>query len=169
MKILILGGGGREHALCWKLAQSKGVEIFATPGNPGIANVGTCLPTASSYLALAKEIEPDLTVVGPEAPLVAGVVDEFRANGRKIVGPDRAAAQLEGSKAYAKHFFRQTGIPTADYVTVDNPADARRAIDRFGFPIVLKADGLAAGKGVIIANNRAEAEAALNTLTGKLV
>jgi phosphoribosylamine--glycine ligase len=169
MKILVLGGGGREHALCWKLAQSKGAEIIATPGNPGIAQVATCLPTTSSYLALAEEIEPDLTVVGPEAPLVAGVVDEFRARGRKIVGPNKAAAQLEGSKAFAKNFFTQTGIPTADYLTVDNPDDARRAIERFGFPIVLKADGLAAGKGVIIVNNRAEAEAALTTLTGKLV
>jgi phosphoribosylamine--glycine ligase len=169
MKILVLGGGGREHALCWKLAQSKGVEVFATPGNPGIAQVGTCLPAASSYLALADEIGADLTVVGPEAPLVAGVVDEFRARGKKIVGPSCANAQLEGSKVFAKYFFQQTGIPTADYVTVDNAADARRAIEQFGFPVVLKADGLAAGKGVIIAHDQAEAEAALATLTGRLV
>jgi len=169
MKILVLGGGGREHALCWKLAQSRGVEVFASPGNPGIAQIGACLPATSSYLALAEEIAADLTVVGPEAPLVAGVVDEFRACGKKIVGPNRAAAQLEGSKAFAKHFFAQTCIPTADYVTVDNPEDARRAIDRFGFPVVLKADGLAAGKGVVIAHARAEAEAALATLTGRLV
>jgi len=169
MKILVLGSGGREHALCWKLAQSRGVEVFASPGNPGIARVGTCLPGGSSYLALAEEIRPDLTVVGPEAPLVAGVVDEFRAQGRRIVGPTRANAQLEGSKVFAKHFFKQTKIPTADYVTVDNPEDARRAIDRFGFPVVLKADGLAAGKGVIIAHDRAEADSALATLTGKLV
>jgi phosphoribosylamine--glycine ligase len=169
MKILVLGGGGREHALCWKLAQSRGVEVFASPGNPGIAQIGTCLPTASSYLALAEEIAADLTVVGPEAPLVAGVVDEFRARGKKIVGPNRAAAQLEGSKVFAKHFFMQTNIPTADYVTVESAADARRAIDRFGFPAVLKADGLAAGKGVVIARNQAEAEAALDTLTGRLV
>jgi len=169
MKILVLGGGGREHALCWKLAQSRGVEVFASPGNPGIAQIGTCLPTTSSYLALAEEIAADLTVVGPEAPLVAGVVDEFRARGKKIVGPNRAAAQLEGSKIFAKHFFIQTGIPTAGYVTVDNPEDARRAIDRFSFPVVLKADGLAAGKGVVIAHDQAEAEAALATLTGRLV
>jgi phosphoribosylamine--glycine ligase len=108
-------------------------------------------------------------VVGPEAPLVAGVVDEFRAAGKKIVGPNRAAAQLEGSKIFAKNFFLQTGIPTADYETVDNPADARRAIERFGFPAVLKADGLAAGKGVVIVNDSAEAEAALATLSGRLV
>jgi phosphoribosylamine--glycine ligase len=169
MKILVLGGGGREHALCWKLAQSRGVEVFASPGNPGIAQLGACLPTPRSYLALAEEIAADLTVVGPEAPLVAGVVDEFRARGKKIVGPDRAAAQLEGSKVFAKHFFVQTGIPTADYITVESPADARRAIDRFGFPVVLKADGLAAGKGVVIAHDRAEAEAALTTLTSRLV
>src|SRR5580692_2762194 len=99
MKVLVLGGGGREHALSWKLVQSPGVEIFASPGNPGIAQVGTCLPAATSYLALAEQIAADLTVVGPEAPLVAGVVDEFRAAGKKIVGPNRANAQLEGSKA----------------------------------------------------------------------
>ena len=169
MKILVLGGGGREHALCWKLARSPGVEVFASPGNPGIAQIGTCLPATSTYLAVAEAVAADLTVVGPEVPLVAGVVDEYRAQGRKIVGPHRAAAQLEGSKIFAKHFFRQTGIPTANYVTVENPADARRAIDRFGFPVVLKADGLAAGKGVVIAHNAAEAEAALATLTGRLV
>jgi phosphoribosylamine--glycine ligase len=169
LKILVLGGGGREHALCWKLAQSKGVEVFATPGNPGIEQVGTCLPAASSYLELAEGIRADLTVVGPEAPLVAGVVDEFRARGLKIVGPNAAAAQLEGSKVFAKHFFVQTKIPTADYVTVDNPADARRVIERFGYPVVLKADGLAAGKGVVIAQDRAEAETALTTLSGRLV
>jgi len=169
MRILVLGGGGREHALCWKLAQSPGVEVFASPGNPGIAQIATCLPAVSSALALADEIAADLTVVGPEAPLVAGVVDEFRAKGKKIVGPTRANAQLEGSKIFAKHFFVQTSIPTADYVTVDNPEDARRAIDRFGFPVVLKADGLAAGKGVVVVNDKAEAEAALATLTGRLV
>jgi phosphoribosylamine--glycine ligase len=143
--------------------------VFASPGNPGIARVGTCLPIPPSYAAMADEITADLTVVGPEAPLVAGVVDEFRARGRKIVGPNRAAAQLEGSKVFAKHFFRKTNIPTAAYVTVDNPAAARRAVDRFGFPVVLKADGLAAGKGVVIAHDRAEAEAALTSLTGRLV
>ena len=169
MRILVLGGGGREHALCWKLAQSKGVEVFASPGNPGIAQIGTCLPAPSSYAALADEIAADLTVVGPEAPLVAGVVDEFRTRAKKIVGPDRAASQLEGSKVFAKNFLIQNGIPTAEYVTVDNPEDARRALGRFGFPVVLKADGLAAGKGVIIAHDRAEAESALATLTGRLV
>jgi phosphoribosylamine--glycine ligase len=168
MKILIVGSGGREHALAWKLAQSPGAEVFACPGNPGIASVGTCLP-AGSYIEIAESIGADLTVVGPEVPLVAGIVDEFRARGRRIVGPDRKAAQLEGSKIFAKYFFKQTTIPTAAFVTVDNPADARKALARFGFPVVLKADGLAAGKGVIIAHDAAEAEAALSTLQGRLV
>jgi phosphoribosylamine--glycine ligase len=169
MRILVLGSGGREHALAWKLAQSKGVEVFASPGNPGIARVATCLPAGGSFLSLAEEIDAALTVVGPEAPLVAGVVDEFRARGRKIVGPDAQAAQLEGSKVFAKNFFLQSNIPTAAFVTVDSPAEARRSLDGFGFPVVLKADGLAAGKGVVIAHSRAEAETALQTLTGRLV
>ena len=169
MRILVLGSGGREHALAWKLAQSNGVEVFASPGNPGIARVATCLPASPSFLSLAEEIDASLTVVGPEAPLVAGVVDEFRARGRKIVGPDAQAAQLEGSKVFAKNFFIQSNIPTAAFLTVDTAAEARRALDRFGFPVVLKADGLAAGKGVVIAQDRAEAETALQTLTGRLV
>ena len=173
MKILVLGGGGREHALAWKLAQSPGHSIFAAPGNPGIAKIGTCVPvrdgSAEGLLALAEGIGADLTVVGPEAPLVAGVVDAFRARGRKIVGPCRAAAQLEGSKVFAKNFFVKSKIPTAEYAIVEDAADARSALDRFGFPVVLKADGLAAGKGVVIAHDRAEAEAALATLQGRLV
>jgi phosphoribosylamine--glycine ligase len=171
MRILILGSGGREHALAWKLAQSPGVSVFAAPGNPGIAKVGTCLPVVAgaSYLDMAEAIGADLTVVGPEAPLVEGVVDAFRARGRKIVGPDRNAAQLEGSKVFAKNFFVQSHISTAEFVTVENETDARRALDRFGFPVVLKADGLAAGKGVIVAQDRKEAEAALGTLKGRLV
>jgi len=170
MRILILGSGGREHALAWKLAQS-GVSVFAAPGNPGMAKIGTCVPVAAgtSYLEIAEAIGADLTVVGPEAPLVAGVVDAFRAHGRKIVGPDRNAAQLEGSKVFAKNFFVQSAIPTAEFVTVENETDARQALDRFGFPVVLKADGLAAGKGVIVAHDRKEAEAALGTLKGRLV
>jgi phosphoribosylamine--glycine ligase len=123
----------------------------------------------ASYLEIAEAIGADLTVVGPEAPLVAGVVDAFRARGRKIVGPDRNAAQLEGSKVFAKNFFVQSNIPTAEFVTVENETDARKALDRFGFPVVLKADGLAAGKGVIVAHDRTEAETALGTLKGRLV
>src|ERR1700674_2127239 len=109
MKILVIGSGGREHALCWKLAYSPGVELYAAPGNPGMAAIATCVPVVagSSYLEIAEAVKADLTVVGPEAPLVAGVVDEFRAHGRKIVGPDRNAAQLEGSKVFAKNFLTQ--------------------------------------------------------------
>jgi phosphoribosylamine--glycine ligase len=171
MKILVLGSGGREHALAWKLAQSPRVSVFAAPGNPGIAKVGTCLPVpaGASYLEIAEAIGADLTVVGPEAPLVAGVVDAFRARRRKIVGPDRNAAQLEGSKVFAKNFLLQSKMPTADFSTVENETDARKALDRFGFPVVLKADGLAAGKGVIVAHDRTEAETALGTLKGRLV
>jgi phosphoribosylamine--glycine ligase len=167
MRILIIGGGGREHALAWKLAQSKGVEVFAAPGNPGIAEIGTCLPVSSGFLGAAQEIGADLTIVGPEAPLVAGVVDEFRSKNLKIVGPDKNAARLEGSKVFAKTFFVQNKIPTARYCTISSSGDAteaRQAIERFGYPVVLKADGLAAGKGVAIAHDRAEAEASLASL-----
>ncbi|HWC96315.1 MAG TPA: phosphoribosylamine--glycine ligase [Candidatus Sulfopaludibacter sp.] len=168
MKILVVGSGGREHALAWKLAQSPGAHIFSCPGNPGMAAVGACLPPGS-YLDAAESIDADLTVVGPEVPLVDGIVDQFRARGRRIVGPDSKAAQLEGSKIFAKSFLQQSSIPTAAFVTVDTPEDARKALARFGFPVVLKADGLAAGKGVVIAHDAAEAEAALTTLQGRLV
>jgi phosphoribosylamine--glycine ligase len=173
MKILVLGSGGREHALAWKLAQSAGVSVYGAPGNPGFAKVGPCIPVKSgdpeSFLAAADSVAADLTVVGPEAPLVAGVVDAFRALGKRIVGPSREAAQLEGSKIFAKNFFLKRGIPTAAFVTVENETDARKALDRFGFPVVLKADGLAAGKGVVIAPDRAAAELALQDLRGPLV
>jgi phosphoribosylamine--glycine ligase len=162
MKILVIGSGGREHALTWKLAQSPGVEMYAAPGNPGMARLARCISSLD-------EIKADLVVVGPEAPLVDGIVDRMRGNGVRIVGPSREAAQLEGSKVFAKHFFVQSHIPTAEFVTAENPKDARRALDRFGFPVVLKADGLAAGKGVVIAHDRAEAEAALATLSGRIV
>jgi phosphoribosylamine--glycine ligase len=171
-KVLVIGSGGREHALAWKLAQTPGVAVFATPGNPGIARVGTCFPcgnTSAEYLAAASSIDADLTVVGPEAPLVAGVVDCFRAAGRKIVGPNQAAAQLEGSKVFAKRFFVDHGIPTAAYCVAADATAAREALARFSYPVVLKADGLAAGKGVIIARDRDEAETALAGLKYPLV
>ena len=174
MKILIVGGGGREHALAWRLAQSASVErLFAIPGNPGIANLAECIAcedsTPEALLAAAEAIGADLTVVGPEAPLVAGVVDRFRAANRAIVGPSADAARLEGSKVFAKTFFRRNHIPTAEFEVVGDAASARRAFDRFGLPVVIKTDGLAAGKGVIVARERAEADRAYETLGPKVV
>jgi phosphoribosylamine---glycine ligase len=164
MKILVIGSGGREHALCWKLARSpKTSALYAAPGNPGIAQVATCLAT-TDYLAAAESIDADLTVVGPEAPLAAGIVDQFQAKGRRIVGPTAAAARLEASKVFAKEFMLRAGIPTARFATVNTSDEARNALREFDFPVVLKADGLAAGKGVIIVNSTAEAEAALAQL-----
>lgn len=159
MKILIVGAGGREHALAWKLSQSPLVKrIFATPGNPGIAQVATCVPAPfgiSGYADIAKTYGIDLTIVGPEAPLVAGIVDEFYRLRLKIIGPTKAAARLEGSKLFAKEFFVRAGIPTAR---------SGKSLDDFSFPVVIKADGLAAGKGVVIAQDRREAEHALEKL-----
>jgi phosphoribosylamine--glycine ligase len=164
MKILVIGSGGREHALCWKLAQSaKTSALYAAPGNPGIAQVATCLAT-TDYLAAAESINADLTVVGPEAPLAGGIVDRFREKGRCIVGPTAEAARLEASKAFAKEFMLRTGIPTARFAAVDSPDQARAALHEFDFPVVLKADGLAAGKGVIIANSADEAALAIDQL-----
>jgi phosphoribosylamine--glycine ligase len=132
-----------------------------------MARVGTCVPGDPE--AAAVSVGADLTVVGPEAPLVAGIVDRLRANGMKVVGPAADAARLEGSKVFAKEFFQSHGIPTAAYAVCDDAAQARMALGRFGFPVVLKADGLAAGKGVVIAHDRAEADAALATLQGRIV
>lgn len=169
MNILIIGSGAREHALAWRLAQSPSrPKLFAAPGNPGIAHVATCMPvinsSPSTLLAVAERVSADLTVVGPEAPLVDGVVDCFRAAGRRIVGPTADAARLEGSKVYAKQFFATNGIPTARFEAVSTVPEASDAFRRFGFPVVVKTDGLAAGKGVIIAKDRIEAEAAYQSL-----
>ncbi len=176
MKILVLGSGGREHALAWKLQQtSGGADIFCAPGSAGMAADGLRIENANitdpkAAAALAERLGVDLTVVGPEAPLVAGVADEFLARGLKIVGPTAAAARLEGSKAFAKEFMRRHGIPTADFVVVDAIDDGRRQLGRFGFPVVLKADGLAAGKGVVVARDAAEAETTLSAmLSGEMV
>jgi len=167
VKILVIGSGGREHALAWRLAK-EGHSIFGAPGNPGIAQAGRVLATAD-YLAAAAEIEPDLTVVGPEAPLVSGIADEFRARGLRIVGPGQAAAQLEASKIHAKEFMRRSGIPTARFERVESVEAGLESLRHFDFPVVVKADGLAAGKGVVIAHHRAEAEAAIRALGPRLV
>lgn len=175
MKALVIGSGGREHAIAWRLAQSPSLKrLYAAPGNPGIAQVAECIApqatTPEGFLEVAESVNADLTLVGPEAPLVAGIVDVFRTRGRLIIGPTAAAARLEGSKIFAKQAMQRFGVPTAGFQTVENEAEAREALGRFGYPVVLKADGLAAGKGVIVARDRAEAESALQgLLSGKLV
>jgi phosphoribosylamine--glycine ligase len=175
MKILVIGGGGREHALAWKIRRSPlAEEVYCVPGNAGISQDAVCRPgdTASpqAMADLAQELGIDLTVVGPEAPLVAGVADEFRARGLAIVGPSQAAARLEGSKVFAKEFLREHGIPTADFAILESAADIDAHITRFGSPVVLKADGLAAGKGVVILRSESEARAAAELmLAGKIV
>ena len=167
MKILVIGGGGREHALAWKLSQSpKTTKVYVAPGNGGTAlspkyeNLPITDVVALREWAQAQKIA--LTVVGPEAPLAAGVVDEFRAHGLRIFGPTQAAAQLESSKAFSKAFMRRHGIPTADYDTFTDPALAHAFVDRLGAPIVIKADGLAAGKGVVVAMSLQEAHDAVD-------
>lgn len=162
----MVGGGGREHALVWKLAQHPGAEIFAAPGNPGIAQHATLLVTAD-YLAAAESVEADLTVVGPEAPLAMGIVDQFRRAGFLIFGPTAEAARLESSKTFAKDFMTRAGIPTARYTSTANEREAYDALRRYGLPVVIKADGLVAGKGVTIAASQIEAEHAIEQLLGQ--
>ncbi|MCK6558055.1 phosphoribosylamine--glycine ligase [candidate division KSB1 bacterium] len=169
MRLLVIGGGGREHALVWKLARSPQAEkIFCAPGNPGIAQLAECVDMSSSnvpaLLHFARAAAIDLTIVGPEAPLVAGIVDNFEAAGLAIVGPSRAAAMIEGSKAFAKAFMRRHGIPTADFEICDRFAEARDHLNQSALPIVIKADGLAAGKGAVVAHTRAEALAAAEAM-----
>jgi phosphoribosylamine--glycine ligase len=167
MRILIAGGGGREHALSWRLSRDRANTLFCAPGNAGIAAVAQLAnvdPTdADALLALAARESIDLTVIGPEAPLDRGVVDRFRDARRRVLGPPRAAAQLECSKVFAKGFMARHGIPTARYRAVASSSDARALVasGELGFPVVVKADGLAAGKGVVVAADRAEAEAAI--------
>ena len=169
MKILVVGGGGREHALAWKLRQSPRVAaVFAAPGNAGIAQQAECVDLRAEDVAgladFAQRNGIDLTLVGPEAPLTLGIVDAFARRGLRIVGPTRAAAALEGSKVFAKDFMRRHGIPTARHETFDDLAAARRHVRAVGAPVVVKADGLAAGKGVIVCRTVDEALGAVDLI-----
>jgi len=164
MKILVIGGGGREHALVWKLGQTPRVEkIWCAPGNGGIADEATCLPVeagdAQGLVAIAEKLRPDLTVIGPELPLVNGVGDALRARHLAVVGPSQIAAQLEGSKIFAKSFLLRHAIPTAKmYGEFSHPDEAYAALPQLPYPLVVKADGLSAGKGVLVAQSAAEAK-----------
>jgi phosphoribosylamine---glycine ligase len=175
LKILVVGGGGREHALVWRLAQAPGVHtVYAAPGNPGMAQNAECITlaeqTPAAWLAAAERLSVDLTVVGPEVPLVAGIVDHFQQAGRQIVGPSQSAAQLEGSKTWSKDFMARHGIPTARFAATTSLEEAKTALRRFSYPVVLKADGLAAGKGVVIAKTAQQAHETLEAMySGSLV
>jgi phosphoribosylamine--glycine ligase len=175
MKVLVLGNGGREHALVWKLRQSSRIsKIYCAPGNGGMADEAECMPvdlkSVSSMVALGEQLRPDLTVVGPELPLTLGVVDEFTRRGWRVFGPTKAAAQLEASKSFAKAFLQRHRIPTAAYAICDSVDEVRAALAHFHAPVVVKADGLAAGKGVVIAASKEEAaSAAAEMLSGKMV
>ena len=175
MKILVIGSGGREHALVWKLRQSPRVtKIYCAPGNGGIADEAECVAvdvkSLDSMIALANQIQPDLTVVGPELPLMLGMVDEFTRRGWRTFGPTQAAAQLETSKSFAKEFLQRHRIPTAHYAICDSSEQVRDALPHFHTPIVVKADGLAAGKGVVIAKTKDEAATVANEmLSGRML
>jgi phosphoribosylamine--glycine ligase len=175
MKILVIGSGGREHALVWKLRQSPRVtRLYCAPGNAGIAEEAECLAldikSLDSMVELANRIQPDLTIVGPELPLMLGVVDEFTRRGWRTFGPTSAAAQLETSKSFAKEFLQRHHIPTAHYAICDSPEQVRDALPHFHTPIVVKADGLAAGKGVVIAKSKDEASTVANEmLSGRML
>jgi phosphoribosylamine--glycine ligase len=175
MKVLVLGSGGREHALVWKLRQSPRVsQLYCAPGNGGIADDAECvavdLKSLASITELAERLRPDLTVVGPELPLTLGVVDEFSGRGWPVFGPTRAAAQLEASKSFAKEFLQRHRIPTAHFAICDSIEEVRSALGHFHAPVVVKADGLAAGKGVVIAKSKEEAASvAAEMLSGKML
>ena len=170
MKILVIGSGGREHALAWKLKESKRTEkLYAIPGNPGMAAIAECVPQISptdnaAVVAFAKEKGVDLVVVGPEAPLAGGIVDDLAAAGVKAFGPTKLAAEIEGSKAFSKDLMKKYGIPTAKYEVFSDAAAARAYVKAEGAPIVVKADGLAAGKGVVVAMTETEALAAIDEI-----
>ncbi|HTS37684.1 MAG TPA: phosphoribosylamine--glycine ligase [Candidatus Solibacter sp.] len=175
MKVLVLGGGGREHALVWALRRSPRIsQLYCAPGNGGIADEAECLPVdlknLESITALASRLAPDLTVVGPELPLTLGVVDEFTRRGWRVFGPTQAAAQLESSKSFAKEFLQRHHIPTAPFAICDSIEQVRSALSHFHLPVVVKADGLAAGKGVVIAKTKEEAASvAAEMLSGRMV
>ncbi len=173
MKILLIGGGGREHALAWKLAQSNQVEkLYAAPGNPGIAKIAKCECVALDVEDLegvanyAEELGVDLTVVGPEAPLVAGLADVFKRRGLPVFGPSKAAAQLEGSKAFSKELMAKYNVPTAFFKICEDIDTAKAYVEEKGAPIVVKADGLAAGKGVVVAMTKEQALDAIDDMMG---
>lgn len=171
MKVLVVGSGGREHALVWKLSQSPRVtELFATPGNPGIGQLATCIPIQPEDLqgicSLVKRESIDFTVIGPEVPLAMGIVDALEAQGSRVFGPDASCARLEGSKSFTKAFLLRHGIPTARAAEFTDRAALEAAIGIFGFPMVIKADGLAAGKGVVIAADEGEARKAIQEMMG---
>ena len=169
MKILVIGSGGREHALAWKLAQSsRCTRLYAAPGNPGIAQVAQCVPLKADdldgLLGFAKKERIDLTVVGPEQPLILGIVDKFQKAGLRIFGPNREAAQVEGSKAWSKAVMMHHAVPTAEFRAFQRAADAFRYIDNHEEPLVVKASGLAAGKGVFVCKDQAEARRAVELI-----
>jgi phosphoribosylamine--glycine ligase len=171
MKVLLIGSGGREHALAWKLAQSPRLTtLYAAPGNPGIARHAELVDLDPAHIeaivAFARDENIGLVVVGPEQPLVAGLADQLRADGVLVFGPNKAAAQLEGSKGFTKDLCARAGIPTAAYGRYTDLAAARDSLTRFGLPVVIKADGLAAGKGVVIAETAEQAHAALDDMFG---
>jgi len=175
MKVLVLGSGGREHALVWKLRQSPRIsQLYCAPGNGGITGEAECvavdLQNLNSITALAARLQPDLTVVGPELPLTLGVVDEFERRGWRAFGPTQSAAQLESSKSFAKEFLQRHHIPTAPFAICDSIEQVREALGHFHVPVVVKADGLAAGKGVVIAKDKEEAASvAAGMLSGKML
>ncbi len=175
MKVLVLGSGGREHALVWKLKQSSRIsQLYCAPGNGGIADEAECLPadlkSLDSIVSLATRLQPDLTVVGPEQPLTLGVVDEFQRRGWRVFGPSQAAARLESSKSFAKEFLQRHHIPTAPFAICDSIEQVRSALGHFHTPVVVKADGLAAGKGVVIAKSKEEAASvAAEMLSGRML
>ena len=169
MRVLIVGGGGREHALAWKLSKDEpSIEIIAAPGNPGIATLGRCVAVSAEdipgIVTLAMQEKPHLVIIGPEAPLAAGLADALRSVGTPVFGPSRGAARIESSKSFAKALMRGASVPTARAIRCINAATAKRAAREFGAPVVIKASGLAAGKGVIVCETMDAADTAIDSM-----